>query len=187
MLFVTGNTLMGLRSLLWAYLYFFVCKWCSYLIENTHGPPRPVTGIALLVLYVNYVRTSQKTRLWASTACYGDIFTFLYVNYLRASQKTRLWASTACYGNIFTVLCVNYLRASQKTRLWASTACYGYFFTFLYVNYLGASQKSRLWASTACYGYLYLLFTLIHISFRFLICRLSLEGHVLNPLIVLYN
>jgi hypothetical protein len=37
-------------------------------------PPQPVTVIALL-LYVDYVRTSQET--YASTACYGDSFTFI--------------------------------------------------------------------------------------------------------------
>jgi hypothetical protein len=37
--------------------------------------PRPVTGIALLFLYVDDVRTSQETHLRASTACYSDGFT----------------------------------------------------------------------------------------------------------------
>jgi hypothetical protein len=31
-------------------------------------------------LYVDDVRTSQETHLQASTACYGDIFTFQYLN-----------------------------------------------------------------------------------------------------------
>jgi hypothetical protein len=30
----------------------------------------------LYFLYVADVRTSQETQLWASTACYGDSFTF---------------------------------------------------------------------------------------------------------------
>jgi hypothetical protein len=30
-------------------------------------------------LYVDSVRTSQETHLWASTACYGDSFTFYSV------------------------------------------------------------------------------------------------------------
>jgi hypothetical protein len=28
----------------------FVCRWSSYLTGNPHGPPRPVTGINLLLL-----------------------------------------------------------------------------------------------------------------------------------------
>jgi hypothetical protein len=37
-----------------------------------------------------------------STACYADSFTFLYVDDVRTSQETCLWASTACYGDRFT-------------------------------------------------------------------------------------
>jgi hypothetical protein len=70
--------------------------------NHTYGPPRPVTGIALLYicrscwyftgitpmdlqgllrvylqfLYVDYVHTSQKSHFWASTACYWDNFGF---------------------------------------------------------------------------------------------------------------
>jgi hypothetical protein len=32
--------------------------------------------IYLYFLYVDDVRTSQETHLWASKTCYGDIFTF---------------------------------------------------------------------------------------------------------------
>jgi hypothetical protein len=52
-------------------------------------------------LYIDYVRTSQETHLWASKTCYGDIY-FLYDD-VRTSQKTHLWASTASYGHGFTV------------------------------------------------------------------------------------
>jgi hypothetical protein len=31
----------------------------------------------------------------------GDNFMFLYVDDVRTSQKTHLWASTACYGDSF--------------------------------------------------------------------------------------
>jgi hypothetical protein len=70
-------------------------------------PPRPVTEIALLLLYVDDVRTSQKTHLWASTACYVDSFTMLYVDDVPTSQKTYLLASTICYGDGFTLLYVD--------------------------------------------------------------------------------
>jgi hypothetical protein len=52
----------------------FICRWCSCLARNiTCRPPRPSPGVAFL--YVDYVRTSQETRLWASTTCYGYSFT----------------------------------------------------------------------------------------------------------------
>jgi hypothetical protein len=57
--------------------------------KHSYGFPRPVTGLALLFLYVNDVRTSQETFLWVSTTCYGDDLIFLYVNYVRTSQETR--------------------------------------------------------------------------------------------------
>jgi hypothetical protein len=31
--------------------------------KHTYGPPRPVTGIALLFLYVDHVCTSQETPM----------------------------------------------------------------------------------------------------------------------------
>jgi hypothetical protein len=54
-----------------------------------------------MFLCIDDVRTSQETYLWASTAYYGDTFTFLYVDDVRTSQETYLWASTACYGHNF--------------------------------------------------------------------------------------
>jgi hypothetical protein len=89
---------------------------------------RPVTGIALLFLYVDDVRTSQETRLWASTACYEGSFTFLYVDDVRPSQGGQF--SMACYKDSFTFLCVDDVRTSQETHLRACTACYGDSFTF---------------------------------------------------------
>jgi hypothetical protein len=35
-------------------------------------PSRSVTGTALLVIYIDDVRTSQETHTQASTACYRD-------------------------------------------------------------------------------------------------------------------
>jgi hypothetical protein len=52
----------------------------------------------LYFLYVDDVRTSQETRLWASMACYGYEFTFLYVDDFRTSQETPM----AFYGHSFT-------------------------------------------------------------------------------------
>jgi hypothetical protein len=51
-------------------------------------------GYNLTLLYVDDIRTSQKTQ--AFTTCYGDSFTFLYVDDVRTSQQTH--ASTVCYG-----------------------------------------------------------------------------------------
>jgi hypothetical protein len=64
--------------------------------KHAYGSPRPVPGIVLL-LYVDDVRASQGTRLWASTACSGDSFTLFYVGDVRTSQGSRLWSSTASY------------------------------------------------------------------------------------------
>jgi hypothetical protein len=55
-------TELGLRS---------ICRLFSYLTENTHGPPRPVTGDSITSLYSCDIRTSQETHLYVSTACYG--------------------------------------------------------------------------------------------------------------------
>jgi hypothetical protein len=56
--------------------------------EHTHGSPRAVTGI-VLILCVYGVRTSKKTHLRASTASNGDGFTVLYVDDVRTSQETH--------------------------------------------------------------------------------------------------
>jgi hypothetical protein len=53
-----------------------------------------------LFLYVDDVRISQGTHLWASTACYRDSFTSLYVDNVRTSQETRVF--TAFYSDSFT-------------------------------------------------------------------------------------
>jgi hypothetical protein len=45
---------------------------------------------------VDAVCTSKGTHLFTSTACYKDSFSSLYVNDVRTSQETQLWASTAC-------------------------------------------------------------------------------------------
>jgi hypothetical protein len=58
-----------------------------------YGPSQPAMGIALL--FLDDVRTSPETRLWAFKACYGGSFTFL--DDVRTSQETNLQTSTACY------------------------------------------------------------------------------------------
>jgi hypothetical protein len=103
--------------------------------KHTCGPPRPLMGIALLLLFFIGTWCSYLTgNTWASTACYSDSITFtnLYISDVLASQETHLWASTACYSDSFTFtnLYISDVRASQETHLWASRACYGDSFTF---------------------------------------------------------
>jgi hypothetical protein len=69
------------------------------------------------LLYVDDVRTSHETHVWASTAYYRNSFTVLYVDYVRTSHETHVWVSTAYYRNSFTVLYVDDVRTSQQTRL----------------------------------------------------------------------
>jgi hypothetical protein len=64
----------------------------------------------------------RRQRLWASTACYGESFTVLYVDVVRTLQKTRQRASTTGYWESFTVLYIDVVRTSQETRLCSSTA-----------------------------------------------------------------
>jgi hypothetical protein len=42
--------------------------------KYTYVPPRPITGIAL-VLYMYMIFVPHRKHLWASTACYRDSFT----------------------------------------------------------------------------------------------------------------
>jgi hypothetical protein len=69
--------------------------------KHTYGPPQPVTGRALLIIYVNDVPASQEAHLRASTACYEESFAYIYVNDVPASQEAHLRASTACYDESF--------------------------------------------------------------------------------------
>jgi hypothetical protein len=70
--------------------------------KHAYGPPRSVID-GFNLSYVDDVRTSQETRLWASAFCYGDGFTFLYVDNVRTSQETRLHTSTICCGDGFFI------------------------------------------------------------------------------------
>jgi hypothetical protein len=85
--------------------------------KHTYGPPRPVTWIDFISLYVDYVRTSQETRLWASPAFYGNSFISLYVDDLRTSQERHLWASTASYGDNCTYVYIYYIHILRETQL----------------------------------------------------------------------
>jgi hypothetical protein len=129
-------------------------KQCG-ILNNSHPyrPLQPVTERAFITfLYIDEVRASQETHLWASTACYGDSFTLLYADDVCTSQETHLWASTARYGDGFTLFYADDVRTSQETHLWASTARYGDSFTLLYADDVRTSQETHLRASTACYG-----------------------------------
>jgi hypothetical protein len=60
-----------------------------------------VTGIALIFIYVHDVRTSQESRLCATTEFHVNSFTFLYVDNVRTAQETRPRAATASYRDNF--------------------------------------------------------------------------------------
>jgi hypothetical protein len=81
-----------------------------FVLHRKHGLLRNL----FTLLYVDDVRTSQETHLWASAPCYGDSFTLLYLDNVRTSQGA--YASTACYRDIFTVLSVDDVRTSQEAR-----------------------------------------------------------------------
>jgi hypothetical protein len=97
------------------------------------------------------VSLTSHNPLKASTASYGDSFTFLYLDDVRTSQETHIWTPTACYVDRFIFYIYIYVRTSQETYLRNSTACYRDSFTFLYVDHVRASQKTHVQLSTACY------------------------------------
>jgi hypothetical protein len=43
--------------------------------------------------------TLAATSKSVASCCYGDNVTLLYVDDVRISQETHLWASTVCYSN----------------------------------------------------------------------------------------
>jgi hypothetical protein len=53
-------------------------------------------GDSFTFLYVD-VHTSQETPVYHHSL-YGDSFTFSYVDYVRTSQETHLWTTTAFMG-----------------------------------------------------------------------------------------
>jgi hypothetical protein len=56
------------------------------------------------------------TTQQASTACYGESFTF-YMQMIFVLHRKHLRASTACYGDSFTFLYADVVRTSQETHL----------------------------------------------------------------------
>jgi hypothetical protein len=81
----------------------FICRYGPYLTGNTRMGLYGLLRRWLYILYVDIDRTSQEIHVWASTACYGDSFSFLYVNYVRTSLETHVWASTAFYEDNFSL------------------------------------------------------------------------------------
>jgi hypothetical protein len=51
-----------------------------FVPHRKHTPQLPVTGIALLLLYIDDVRSSQNAQLWAFTAYYGGWFYFYFTD-----------------------------------------------------------------------------------------------------------
>jgi hypothetical protein len=99
--YLTGNTHMNSTACCRDSFTFYTQRKNVSHRKNIYGIPRSVTEIALLLLCADDVRTSQETYVWASTAVYGDSFTFLYVDGVRISQEAQLWESTNCYGDSF--------------------------------------------------------------------------------------
>jgi hypothetical protein len=64
----------------------------------------------------------HRKHVWATTACYGDCFTFLCVDDVLTSLETHLWISTICYGDGFTLLYADDVRTSQEARVWTTVA-----------------------------------------------------------------
>jgi hypothetical protein len=56
-------------------------------------------GLLYSFIYIDDVRTSEETRICASTTCYGDSITLFYIDDVRTSEETRVCASTTCYGD----------------------------------------------------------------------------------------
>jgi hypothetical protein len=75
--------------------------------KHTYAPLWPVTGDSFTLLYVDDVRTSQKTHLWAPTACYGNSFTFLYVDDVRTSQETHTGLHGLLRGGLLVYLFIS--------------------------------------------------------------------------------
>jgi hypothetical protein len=46
-------------------------------------------------LYMQMMFVPRRKHLWTSMACYWDSFTILYVDDVRTSKETHVWASTA--------------------------------------------------------------------------------------------
>jgi hypothetical protein len=72
--------------------------------KRTYGPSRPVTGIALLFYMWMIFVPHRKHAYGPLQPVTGGNFTFLYVDDVRTSQEMYLWASTACYGDSFTFI-----------------------------------------------------------------------------------
>jgi hypothetical protein len=118
--------------------------------KYTYGPPRPVTGTALLFICRCRSDLTGNTSMGLH-GLLGDSFHF-YMQMMFVPYRKHMCVSMACYGDSFTFLCVINIRTPPKTCLWASITCYGDSFIFQYVNDIRTSQETHLCAFTAYYG-----------------------------------
>jgi hypothetical protein len=125
----------------------------------------------------------QRKHLWASTACYGDSFAFLYVDHVRTSQETHLWAPRSV-TEIALPSYMYMMLVPHKKHLWASTACYGDSFTFLYVDHVRTSHETHKWASTLLLYItkLYLHWTIAVVRYRHV--TLTLQYICVSPIFI---
>jgi hypothetical protein len=82
-----GNILRAVRD---AGNFTAICQPTVYAMWDPHGPPWPVAEIALLFYMCMMLIPQHLTALQASTAYYGNSFTYLYEYDVGTSQETHL-------------------------------------------------------------------------------------------------
>jgi hypothetical protein len=96
-------------------------------ISQPNGPPRSVTGIALLFI------CRRCSYLTGDTHTTGNSFTFLYADDVRTSQETHILVGIAL------PFYIQMMFLPQKKHM----ACYGNSFTFLYADDVSASKETH--------------------------------------------